>query len=487
MLDFSVSIPNTIRTPGTYVGFSNQRAGQDLSVWQTRILILGQALGTGTAPNLVPQLISSEAQGIVLFGRGSMLAAMIAALIDNNSSTELWAMSAADNGAGVAATFTATVTAAPTGAGTLALYIGGVQVQVAVTAAETVTAVATAIAAAINADADLPVTAASAVGVVTLTCRWKGLTGNDIDLRTNYYASDVMPAGLAITFAAGVAGAGNPVIAPVVAALGDTQYQFIANPWTDGASLAAIQTELVNRWGPLEQIEGFAFSSAKGSQGTLATLGESLNTQLISISECVGPATTWERAAREVGVIALYGAQDPARPFQTLPLAGDLPGNPGERFTRAQRDVLLHDGISTHTVDSGGNVLLERPITTYQTNAQNLPDASYLDVNTVLTLAYLRYDLRAMISSKYARYKLADDGIAIAPGQAIVTPKVLKAEIVARALAWETAGLVENVDEFKQLIIVERSNSDPSRINAMIPPDIVSGLRVFAGQINFAL
>ena len=89
---------------------------------------------------------------------------------------------------------------------------------------------------------------------------------------------------------------------------------------------------------------------------------------------------------------------------------------------------MLHDGISTHTVDPGGNVLLERPITTYQLNAAGFPDTSYLDVTTIATLAYLRYTLRARIAQKYPRHKLADDGIAIAPGQAIVTPKTLSAE-----------------------------------------------------------
>jgi len=484
MLSFN-SIPIGIRTPGEYVEFSNVRAQKSLAPWSLRIMILGQKLAAGSQATAVPVRIFNPTDGVALFGRGSMLDRQIRAALACNPTTETWAMAAAENGAGTAATYTHTVTAAPTAAGTLAFYVAGTQVQVAIAGGMTTAQVATALGAAINANADLPVTAGVAGSVVTSTVRWKGLTGNDVDFRLNYASSDVMPAGLAITLAAGVAGAGNPDATAAIAALGDKQWHVIMFPWTDGTNLGLITTELANRRGPLEQIEGVAYASAKGSQGALATLGQGQNSPDLSISEAVGPATSWERAARDAATIAYYGGIDPARPFQTLALAGDARANSTERFTRAQRDALLNDGISTHTVDSGGNVLLERPITTYQLNAQGFPDTSYLDVNTMMTLGYLRFTLRARFAQKFPRHKLADDGIAIAPGQAIVTPSTLTAELVSLARGWEAAGLVENIDEFKQLLIVERDQTDPSRVNALIPPDIVSGFRIFAGQIQF--
>jgi phage tail sheath gpL-like len=91
-------------------------------------------------------------------------------------------MAAADDAAGVLATGTVTVVGTATAAGTICPYVAGQRLTIGVLVGDTATVVAAAIAAAITAAADLPVTAAAALGVVTLTCKWKGATGNDITL-----------------------------------------------------------------------------------------------------------------------------------------------------------------------------------------------------------------------------------------------------------------------------------------------------------------
>ncbi|HUO23120.1 MAG TPA: phage tail sheath subtilisin-like domain-containing protein [Caulobacteraceae bacterium] len=484
MISFN-QIPVGIRTPGTFAEFSNARAAPNLAPWTTRILLLGQKLAGGSQASLQPVQINTKDDGIALFGQGSMLDRMIKALFDVNASTETWAMAVDDNGAGVAATYLTTVTAPPTAAGTLALYIAGQLVDVGITAAMTTAQVATAIAAAINADADLPVTATVAGSVVTSTVRWKGLTGNDVDFRTNYYSTDVMPAGLALATAAGVAGAGNPSAAAAIAALGSKQYHDIVFPWGDGANIALISAEMANRRGPMEMIEGISYTAAKGSQGALATFGESPNSPDLCFPESVGPTPTWERAAREAGLCNYYCSIDPNRPLQTLEMTGDMAPNDSEAFTQTERNALLYDGVSTHKVVSGV-LQLERPITTYRLNAQGVADASYLDVTTMKTLSYLRYSFVIRVNTKFPRIKIAKDGTTITPGQAMVTPKTLKAELNALAQDWESAGLVQDLDTFASLLNVEINAEDPDTVDMYIPPDIIPGLRVVRAQIAFA-
>jgi phage tail sheath gpL-like len=130
---------------------------------------------------------------------------------------------------------------------------------------------------------------------------------------------------------------------------------------------------------------------------------------------------------------------------------------------------------------------VERAITTYQTNAFGDPDNSYLDSETMHTIAYVIRDLRTRITSKYPRHKLASDGTRFGAGQAVVTPSVIRAELIAAYRKLERKAIVENAELFAENLIVERDEDDPNRLNVLFPPDLVNQLRVFALQNQFRL
>jgi phage tail sheath gpL-like len=258
--------------------------------------------------------------------------------------------------------------------------------------------------------------------------------------------------------------------------------------WTDAANLTALETELTARFGPMTQNEGHAYAAARGTVSTLGTLGDSRNSPNLTVMGTgTSPTPPDEAAAIVAGLAAFHGNIDPARPFQTLAMPGMMPPAEAERWTRAERNLLLLDGISTFTVDAGGVCRIERLITTRNLNALGILDYSYLDVNTLLTLYRLRYQVRARISQRFPRHKLADDGNLFGPGQAIATPKVIRAELLSLAADWVNAGLVENIGQFAEDLIVERDGDNPNRINALLPPDIVNQFRFFAGLIQFRL
>lgn len=482
------TIPIDIRVPGQYIEFDNSRAQQGLPAMPHKILVIGQRLAAGTVAAGIPTRVLSAAQAESNFGRGSMLHAMLRALRAANSYTECWAVALDDNVAGVQAAGSIKATATATASGTLNFYIGGQRVQVAITSTQTLAQIATAIAAAVNAQTDLPVSAV-VDGVdttkVNLTCRWKGVTGNDIDLRLNYYQGEALPAGLALTLVAMAGGTANPDVSGAITAIGPEQYNTIIMPYTDTANLTALETELSNRWGPLVMKEGQAFAAAAGSFSAIDTLGSGQNSQFVSIMGAQGsPTPTWVIAA-VTGAVDAY-EPDPARPRQTLALTGVLAPATQDRYTQDERNIHLHDGISTFVV-VGGTCLIERLITTYQTNAGGVDDTSYLDIETMRTLAYLRYSVRSRIALKFPRHKLADDGTRFGAGQAIVTPKIIRAELVALFELWMDAGLAEDIDQFKRDLLVQRDTTDPNRVDAVIPPNVINQFRVFAAQVQFRL
>lgn len=481
-------IPVDIRTPGQYIEIDNSRAVSGLPNMPRKMLVLGQRLSTGSVPAGQIVQVTSREQAIAYFGRGSQLAEIVAAARAANETSDIRALALDDLVAGVAATKTITVTGPATQTGILNLWIGGQRIRINIASGTAATAIATAINAAVNAALDLPVTSAVAGAVVTLTARHKGECGNAIDVRANYYADEVVPGGVGITVAAGTAGTGNPDVAAAIAAIGGDQFYTIVSPWTDSANLTALKAEMDARWGPMSQRTGHVFAGLVGTQSALAAIGATHNSPHLTFVGVNGsPISPWVRAAVIAAVCEASGSIDPARPFQTLPLPGLLPPVETARFTRLERDLLLRDGISTTVVDAGGNELIERVITTYQTNQYGVEDISYLDLEAKWTVDYIRYAVRARIALRYPRFKLANDGTQYGAGQAIVTPRVIRNELLSLFRELELAGLVENFEQFKRDLLVVRSNQDPNRVNAVIPPDIINQFRVFAAAVQFRL
>ena len=485
MISFN-QIPVSLRVPGAYVEFDSSRAAGGLPAVRNRVLIIGQKLAAGTAAALAPQRLFGEAQAEGLFGKASILARTYRAFRAGDASSECWGIALDDLGGGTAATGTITVTGPATAAGTIALMIAGQVVPVGVANAAAANTVAAAIAAAINGVTSLPVTATALNAVVTLTSRHKGTAGNDIDVRHSYFQGEALPAGIALAIVALAGGAGDPDYDTVWAAINDGDYRTIILAHHSPAVLTSVEVELRDRMGPMRMLESFCWTAHRGDLAALAAFGPTRNSEFVSnIGTGLSPTPPWEWAGNYGAIGGYQSAIDPARPLQTLRLDAVRAPAENARFGRVDREALLAVGIATYIVDSGGNVTIERTVTSYQKDAYGQPSTAFLDAETVLALSYIRIAVRARFLSKYARHKLANDGTRFGAGQAIVTPSVLAAELLALMREMEEAGLVENLDQFKADLIVERDATDPNRVNALVPPDLVNQMRVFAAQVQF--
>lgn len=482
-------VPSANRTPFTFVEFDNAGANQGPTLKKYRAVLFGQKVAGGTAVANTLLRITSVAQAKLAAGAGSMLAHMFELWFKANPLTEVFMMPLSDDGAGVAATSTLTLAGTATAAGTISLYVAGRPIKVGVSLGDTAATVATALAAAINANTDYPVTAAAVGAVVTLTYRHKGAVGNGVDVRLNYYAdSESLPAGITGVIVAMANGATDPSLVAAISNLGETQFDIIGHPYTGAASLTALENELADRWGPIRQNDGRAVTFKSDTLNNLATLGATRNSphSLIFGAEKV-PSAPYEVAASLAGVLAYYLNIDPARPLQTLALPGILPPADGDRFLMSENNTLLFSGIATLFVDDGGVVRIQRAITTYRKSPLGADDPSYLDITTLATLSYLRYDFRTFWMNKYPRHKLANDGTRFGAGQAVMTPKIGKAEAISKFRDWEELGLVEGFDQFKNSLIVERNVSDPNRLDFFMAPDLMNALVVTGVKIGFLL
>ncbi|QJW57024.1 hypothetical protein HL670_03921 [Serratia plymuthica] len=482
-------LPSNQRAPFFYAEFDNSMANTATAIQRT--LLIGQMLPTATAAPGIPQKVSSDSAVAGICGSGSMLHNMMTAYLANDISAELWILPLADGTTGTtAATGKLKVVTAAAATGVLSLYIAGVRVQLTVVSTDDNVAVAAAIAAAINAQSKLPVIAevdSAATDTVKLTAKNKGAHGNSIDIRLNYLGAaggEETPQGMELTITPMSSGAGAPALTDALGNLQDRAFDFIVNPYTDTASLDAVKeflSDATGRWSYAQQLYGHSFGALAGTYGSLSAAGEARNYQhetLLGIKGSPTPAYLWAPAL--TGAIAPSLRNDPGRPTQTLTISGVLAPQLEDRFTLTERNNLLYSGISTFTVADDGSVQVEKTITTYQKNKFGDADDSYLNIETLFLLMFVTRFLRTQITSKFSRMKLANDGTRFAPGSAIVTPNVIRAELIAQYRTLEYNGYVQDSAAFAQTLLVERNSSNTKRIDVLWTGTLIDQLEIFA-------
>ena len=411
----------------------------------------------------------------------------------------------------------------------LYIYIAGRLVAVPVANGQATTVIATNAAAAINGYFDandlglkkkqrnflgvaMPVTASVASGstAVTLKANHPGSFGNTIDVQLNYYGTSGQqetPSGLTVTVTAMNGGALDPDTSGLDSILGDTQYDFIVNPYTTVTGLNAFQTlmsDATGRWSPLRKVYGHVFSAMSfGANGSnAATFGTSRNDRHMTIVayENSSAATAYDVAAAYCGAFAAGSRVDPARPTQTLAVVNILAPHRHQRFSAATRQTLLGCGLALMDYNPDYTCKILRAVTTYQTDENGTPDIAYRDTETLYTLMAVVRQMTEDWGASFPRAKILDDDTAFGPGssftaglpdQAIVTIKSGKAVLIASYARMATGKgqsvWLTDLDSFKENLVLQRNSSDPTRLDALLPVVLASGLRVTAMKVDFAL
>ncbi len=494
------NIPNTTRVPGTYAEVDPSRALQGLATNPHKALIVGQMISTGSASTDTLYAITSEILADSYFETGSVLSRMCRKFKENNPNTELYAI-ALDSAGGVKASGAINFSIALSHAAgvvsttdeTLYLMINGTEIQQTLTNAWSVEDINSALKTAIDGNSALPIVASTnATSALLLEAKNSGTFGNYIDIRFNYYTGQSSPTcfGDSATITGMAGGSADPDIDAAWAVIENEQFQYIIHPYIDDTNLGALETELASRFGPLEDKAGIGFGAVRAVLASATAIGNSRNSPHACMMAANDSPTAPEEWAAAYGAVAASNLNnDPARPLHFLKLTGVLAPPTASRFTKTERETLLYDGIATWITDTAGNIQIERCITTYQTNALGSPDPTYLDVQTVATLEEIRYQYKLRMQNRFLipRFKLADDTFPVQPGSYVATPKTIKLEIIALFTLLRDRGLIENLDDFITNLVIKRNTTDKTRVDVLLPPDLINQFRVLAGLIQFIL
>lgn len=457
-----MTIPNLLSlnflVPFVAAKIDFSRAIRGLRGMPRRLLLIGHKLAPGTLGVGAITTISSEADAVERLGEGSMLLAMWrAAKANADLGLPIDVIAIAEGGAAVKATGTVTFTGAPLQAGEVMLYVGGVRVAMGATPADTSAQLATRLAAAVNANDRLPVTAAAAAGVVTLTARHGGPVGNDIDVRTLYYTDDRLPTGLTVAVAGMALGAVSPDVSPVLMAMNLYRATEIVSPFTDSANMVMLEAELATRWLANNMQDGMVVCALRGTEGTLTTWLNTRNSPHVHMIPTTKDATNpYETAAMAGAAIESSAALDPAV-GPTAKLLGYKGPTTGNHFTVEAMNNLLNAGGSPLNVGSDWTGSLLRMVTNYTQSPGGAPDRSMAEMCWLKTMSYYRWFVVTEFVNKYNNmgYKLAQYVKQPIPGQKIMTIDLGQEVMLGIYKLFMDAGLCQNMPYYQKKLVVE--------------------------------
>lgn len=423
-----------------------------------KLLLVGHKLAGGTLAVNTLSTISTEADAITKLGEGSMLLAMWRDAKGNGDlGLPIDVIAINEGGSAVKATSALVVGGAPSVSGEVMLYIGGERVSVGVTTADTSATIATKLNAAINAMAKLPVTATVAASTVTITARWGGPTGNDINVRTTYYPDDALATGVTLTTPVMAGGAVVPDVTPVIAAMNLYRATEIVNPFTDSANMVLFENELAARWLQSNMQDAMVVTCMRGTEAAITTWLNTRNSPhvhtIVVTNDCTSP---WETAAMAGAAIESSAAIDPAV-GPTAKLLGYKGPTQGNGFVVDSMNNLLAKGGSplNIAVDYTGSLL--RMVTNYKLSPGGAPDRSMAEMCWLKTMSYYRWYRVTEFQNKYnnAGYKLGQYVDQPIPGQKIMTVDLAEEIMIGLYKIFLDAGLCQNMPYYISTLKVE--------------------------------
>jgi phage tail sheath gpL-like len=411
-----MSLNATSLAAGVGVAVRNVQFKSGATNLPRKILIVGTYDPAKTAVvALVPVLILSPEDAGDRFGFGSMIHRLAVQTFRGGNGVETWVLPQAEAG-GAAAAAGSVDFASSTGvlAGTIYLYIGNIPVPVNVTAAMTAAQIATAVAAAVNADNTLPVTGVVDTAAVDFTAKSKGPWGNSISIKLNVGYGQALPTGVVAAITAMATGAGIPVMATALAALGtgdnaneDYFTDVVHGYGQDSTTLDAISTyvgagndftglysKTVAR--PFRCLSGDVVAGSAGLAALIVISDARLLDRANGVVSVPGsyshPA---EIAAQTIGHMARINNDRVAQSVIGVPLIDIHPGLKVDRWTAEydSRDTAVKSGISPTRVQNGV-VFLQNVVSYYRPANVPVDSNGYRSMRNISIIQNMLYNIR---------------------------------------------------------------------------------------------
>lgn len=474
------------RVVGIETKFQDLRGGNIVFLPQ-RVALVGQ--GNSAATYSTDKLqVTSALQVAQTYGFGSPLHLAAKQLLPENGdglgTIPLTVYPLVDDVAGVAAAGDVTPSGAQTETASYVIRVNNIDSQpFTINPGDAVSAIIAAALAAVNATLDIPVVASDGTTKLDLTAKWKGVSGNDLNI--SVIGSTTAGTSFAITQPTG--GATNPVITNALAQVGNVWETLFVNCLnvSDTVTLDAYSTFGEGRWGSLVRKPCVVFSGNTATTVTAAiAISDTRKTDRVN-AQLVAPGSLdlpFVVAARQVARIAVVANNNPPQDYGSQNATGLVPGADGDQWTYAERDQAVKAGSSTTTVEDGV-INIGDVVTFYHPDGDPIP--AYRFVVDIVKLQNIIFNLNL----EFATAKW--DGSPLIPDdQPTVNPTAKKPKTAVAAVSsiLDSLGLnaiISDPETAKANTVAEIDSSNPKRLNVSTTVQLAGNANIISIDLNF--
>lgn len=355
---------------------------------------------------------------------------------------------------------------------------------VTIDSTDTVATVCTAFTAAINAVADMPVIATDSTTTVDLEAKWQGTTGDNIYVEVE--GSTAL--GVTFAFTQPTGGATDPTVDALIAQAGSVWETLWVNALscTDTTALTTLSTFGEGRWEPEVRKPCLVFNgSTEATLATAITVPDARTTDRTNV-QCNAPGSNdlpCVVAARHVARIAALANVTPSHDYGGRILDTLTPGTDAEQWTVAQKDTAVKAGASTTDVIDGV-VKISDMVTMYHPSGDPLPAWRFVVDHIKVWQVLYNLDLIFTAESWNGAPLVPDDQPVTEP--TAKKPKTAKAAIAAMEDQLGLKAILSDVETTKGLIQAGISESNPKRLDLIVPVYLAGNTNQKAIDLQFA-
>ncbi len=442
-----------------------------------RIAIIGEAnvANQATFPTGATEILSSQEAG-EKYGYGSPIYNMMRILrpVTSDGVGGIPTIVYAQAETGAARVQTITVTGAVTSNATHTVNVAGRgsidggSYSFDVSVGDTVTDIASAINVAINNVLGSPVSSSAAIGVVTATSKWKGLTSQDITITVDTGDNG---AGITYTVAETVAGTGVPTVTTSLNLFNNDWNTIVVNAY--GVDATAVLTELEAFNGipdpstPTGRFQGIIMKPFIALTGSVndedTTLTDSKKGE-VTIAVCPAPLSPGLPMEAAANMAVLFARIEQDTPH--LDVAGrNYPDMPVATAAITMNDYNTRDAYvkkGNSTVDiNNGKYRIQDFVTTYHPIGEAVPQYRY--ARNLMIDFNVKFAYRLLEEINVVDHAIASDDDVVTVGT-VIKPKEWKGIVHALADDLSRRALIADPSFMQDSIVVGLSVSNPDRL-----------------------